>query len=216
MRVQVKICGTTTPYDARLAAEAGADFYGVMLHHPPSPRCISREMAREVAASTSLPLVALSVNQPLELLLEIVADLRPHALQLHGDEPPELVEALVAQGQRVWKAIAGDAFALRAAARTYQAAGAEAILVDARETSPTGIVYGGTGHVADWNAARQLVDEGFRVILAGGLSPMNVERAIGLVRPWGVDVVSGVEATKGVKDAQKVRDFVTFSQAHEF
>lgn len=216
MPVQVKICGTTSPHDARLATAAGANFLGVILHHPPSPRNVSLATALEIKHSTALPLVVLSVNQPLEILLELTRQLQPYALQLHGDESPELVEALAQRGQRVWKAISGDENVLLAAAKSYDAARADAILVDARETSPNGIVYGGTGHVADWTAAKRLVDEGFRVILAGGLSPENVARAIELVRPWGVDVVSGVEATKGVKNAQKVSDFVTHARAVNF
>lgn len=208
MSVLVKICGTTSAGDARLAHEAGADFLGVMLNHPPSPRHVVREIAKEVHSATSVPLVVLTVNQPLETLIELAEDFAPRALQLHGDESPALVELLANRGFKVWKAISGDERALVAAARNYQAAGAEAILVDARETTPEGIVYGGTGHVADWNAARRLVDDGYRVILAGGLTPDNVARAVETVRPWSVDVVSGVEERKGIKDAERIRDFV--------
>lgn len=215
MTVQVKICGTTSGRDARLTAEAGADFLGVILH-PPSPRYVSREMALQVRDSTSLALVVLSVNQDLPTLLQVVADLQPYALQLHGDESPQLVRELTARGLRVWKAISGSEEALLQDASAFHQAGAEAILVDAREITTNGIVYGGTGHLVDWNAARRLVDEGFRTILAGGLSPQNVQRAIETVQPWGVDVASGVEASKGVKDDQKVRDFVTLSHAVNF
>ena len=107
---------------------------------------------------------------------------------------PELVRELVARGFTVWKALSGDAATLTEQARVYTDAGASALVVDAREISSSGTIYGGTGHLADWNAARALVDEGYRVILAGGLTPDNVARAIEIVRPWGVDVVSGVEA----------------------
>ncbi|HEX9996379.1 MAG TPA: phosphoribosylanthranilate isomerase [Abditibacterium sp.] len=208
MSVQVKICGTTTPHDARLSQESGADFLGVMLRYPRSPRYVSDEMAREIRAATHVPFIALSVNQNLESLLEIAANLEPRALQLHGDETPELVADLTKRGLRVWKAISGDEISLFEQARAFRDAGAEAILVDAREISPEGIIYGGTGQLADWNAARRLVEAGFQVILAGGLSPQNVARAVESVQPWAVDVVSGVEAEKGIKDAQKVRDFV--------
>ncbi len=207
MKTRLKICGTTSISDARLSQEAGADFLGVILNHPASPRHVSIETAREIAQSTSIPVVALSVNQNLETLLVIAEELRPHALQLHGDESPELVKNLAARGFRVWKAISGDEKALLQAAKVFSEAGAEAILVDARATSPNGIVYGGTGQLADWNAARALVNSGFRVILAGGLSPANVARAIETVRPWGVDVVSGVEARRGIKDASKLWAF---------
>lgn len=208
MPVQVKICGTTSPRDARLSHEAGADFLGVILHHPPSPRSISLETARDIEAATPLPIVAVSVNQTFEALLEVAEILRPHALQLHGDESPQLVEQLASRGLRVWKAISGDQNALPSQAKAFRDAGADAILVDAREVSPQGVVYGGTGKSADWDAARSLVESGFRVVLAGGLAPENVRRAIETVRPWGVDVVSGVEAAKGVKLRHAVFDFV--------
>ncbi|HEX8464937.1 MAG TPA: phosphoribosylanthranilate isomerase [Abditibacterium sp.] len=208
MPVQTKICGTTSLGDAQLAREAGADFLGVILHHPASPRHVSLEVARQISDSVSLSVVALGVNQSLETWLHIAEALRPVALQLHGDEAPELVAALAARGFSVWKAIAGDENALLAQARLFSQAGAKAIVVDAREIAPGGTIYGGTGHLADWNGARRLVELGFRVVLAGGLDPDNVARAVETVQPWGVDVVSGVEASKGRKDAAKVRDFV--------
>ena len=205
----LKICGTTTLADAEMSARAGADALGIIVNHAVSPRHVAIENARAIAGdvAASVPIVAVSVNQSLEALEAIAAQLHPLALQLHGDESPELVRQLVARDYVVWKALSGDAATLRQHARIYTDAGAVALLIDARETTASGVVYGGTGHVADWNAARALVDDGFRVILAGGLTPENVARAIETVRPWGVDVVSGVEARKGVKDAEKVRAF---------
>lgn len=213
MRPHVKICGTTSVVDARLAQDAGADFLGVILNHPASPRHISISTAQEIANSIALSLVTISVNQTLSELLEIADQLNPRALQLHGDESPALVSQLAARGFEVWKAISGDSSALLEKARQFTDAGARAILVDAREVNSDGIVYGGTGQLADWNGARALVDAGFRVILAGGLSPQNVARATQIVRPWGVDVISGVEARKGVKDALKVRQFVSLARS---
>lgn len=209
----VKICGTTSPFDARLAQDAGADFLGVMLNHSASPRCISPQTAREIRDSVTIPLVALSVNQSRAELLEIAENLNPHALQLHGDESPELVAELAARGFEIWKAISGDETALLEGAQRFTQAGASAILVDAREISPDGVVYGGTGQLADWNGARALVEAGFRVILAGGLSPQNVARALDFVHPWAVDVVSGVEAQKGIKDERKLREFVSLAKS---
>ena len=202
----LKICGTTSIDDAQLSARAGADALGVIVRHAASPRHVEDEMAQLIRIESGVPIVAVSVNQSLESLEQIAATLQPRALQLHGDESPDLVRALVARGYTVWKAIAGAS--MLNAAQIYTDAGASALLVDARETRANGTVYGGTGHLADWTAARALVDAGFCVILAGGLTPENVARAIETVEPWGVDVVSGVEARKGVKDADKVRDFV--------
>ena len=203
----LKICGTTTLADAQLSARAGADALGVIVRHARSPRHVEDAAARAIADGVAAPVVAVSVNQSLESWLQIADELNPLALQLHGDEAPELVRALTARGLIVWKVLSGDAATARERAHIYTDAGASALLIDARETDASGVVYGGTGHLADWNAARALVDEGFRVILAGGLTPENVARALETVRPWGVDVVTGVEARKGEKDAAKIAAF---------
>lgn len=210
--MQVKICGTTSVSDARLALDAGAHFVGTIVHHPPSPRNVSLEVARAIRDEAPQKFVLLSVNQDEVELRTLVEFIEPAVLQLHGDETPELVAALSKRGLRVWKAIHGDTAQLMEQARLFQEAGAEAILVDAREGDSSGTIYGGTGRVADWNGARALVDAGFRVVLAGGLTPENVARAVKIVTPFAVDCVSGVEASKGVKDAQKVRDFVRRTQ----
>jgi len=211
--VKVKICGTTSVHDARLALDAGADLIGVMVHHPPSPRNVLLETARSIRFVAGDRLVLLSVNQSLNDLRDFHVQLKPQILQLHGDEAPQIVADLSRSGIRVWKAIHGDASQLLEQARLFTQAGAETILVDAREASSGGTVYGGTGKVADWNGARALVEAGFRVVLAGGLAPENVERAVEIVKPFAVDCVSGVEVSKGIKDPSKVRDFVR--RAHE-
>ncbi len=201
----LKICGTTSINDAQLSARAGADALGVIVRHAASPRYVVDEMAREICTKAGVPIVAVSVNQSLESLEQIAAQLQPLALQLHGDESPELVRELARRGTAVWKVIAGAN--LLNDAQIYTDAGASALVVDAREIGANGTIYGGTSHLADWTAARALVDAGFRVILAGGLTPENVARAIETVEPWGVDVVSGVEARKGTKDAGKISEF---------
>ena len=211
--MKVKICGTTSVHDARLALDAGADFIGVIVHHPPSPRNVSLETARSIRFVVGDRLVLLSVNQSLADLHELNQHLKPRILQLHGDETPELVAALSRSGFRVWKAIHGNTEQILEQACLFAEADAEAVLVDARETGSDGTVYGGTGKVADWKGARSLVEAGFRVVLAGGLAPENVERAVEIVKPFAVDCVSGVEASKGIKDPSKVRDFVR--RAHE-
>jgi phosphoribosylanthranilate isomerase len=209
----IKICGTTSRADACLASEAGADFVGVVLH-PASPRFLDpgnvpliREAAQNLKTAGEVPLVLVTVNLSRPTLLNLWTELRPHALQLHGDESPELVRELVLQGARVWKVLSGNAQTILRDAKAHTSAGAEALVLDAREVTAQGVIYGGTGHIADWNLARRLVEEGYRVMLAGGLTPDNVARAIDMVQPWAVDVVSGVEARKGVKDADKVRAF---------
>ncbi len=203
----LKICGTTSLSDAEVCARVLPDALGIIVRHAASPRDVEAAVARAIAGGVQVPIVAVSVNQSLEALEQIAAELNPLALQLHGDESPALVGELTARGHTVWKAISGDAATLLRQARIYTDAGASALVVDAREVNANGVIYGGTGQLADWATARVLVDEGFRVILAGGLTSENVARAIEIVRPWGVDVVSGVEARKGAKDAAKVEAF---------
>lgn len=203
----VKICGTTSTRDALLAHLAGADFLGVILSHPRSPRHIEMETALAIREAVSTPIVAVTVNLPLSQLLQISEVLQPHALQLHGDESPELVAQLVNRGLKIWCAVGGED--ARERASTLLSAGAEAILIDSRASTKTGeTIYGGTGKRSDWGLARELSDSGARVILSGGLSPDNVAEAIGEVQPWLVDTVSGVEEKPGIKDGEKVQDFM--------
>lgn len=203
-----KICGTTSVSDAKMVQRLGADFLGLIIEHAPSPRSVSREKAREIAAATNLPTVAVTVNQSLSQLLQVWEELSPAVLQLHGDETPELVSQLKSRGLTVWTACSGNGDALLQRAREMQNVGADAILIDARAHSGTQVIYGGSGHISDWDAARVLAKEGARVVLAGGLNPQNVQAAIEAAGPWMVDCVSGVEKTKGEKDESKVRDFL--------
>ncbi len=203
----IKICGTTSVADAILAQDAGADFLGLIVEHAPSPRNVSVAQAQQIAAAVSLAIVIVTVNRDSRWLTETAQLLNAHALQLHGDETPELVRELKAQNIRVWTAISGND--ARDRAQQMRAAGSDALLIDARVSSENGVSYGGTGLRGDWNLARELVNDGARVILAGGLNVENARQAIEFVRPWMVDVLSGVEAGKGVKDAEKVRAFVS-------
>ncbi|MEO6907570.1 MAG: phosphoribosylanthranilate isomerase [Abditibacteriaceae bacterium] len=200
----IKICANTSEADLRLAAEAGADFAGMIVNFPPSPRHVPLEKALQM--NSPLPLVVVTVNLPLSELLEIHTQLKPYALQLHGDESPELISKLVAQNIRVWKAVSGaDAWEI---AQSAIAAGAEAVLVDSRAQGHQQTIYGGTGLRSDWELAKELIAQGYKVILAGGLNPDNVVQASQEVQPWMLDVVSGVEQSPGLKDATKVKAFV--------
>jgi len=204
----IKICGGASAHDLQLAEAAGADYSGIIVDHLPSPRNVALAKAAEMAATVATPIVAVTVNKSLEELLRIHELLHPAVFQLHGDEPPELIYALKERGFTVWAVASGDSEAVRQRAHAVVAAGADAVLVDARQNTEQGVIYGGTGHTSDWNVARELVDAGLRVVLAGGLGPENVAEAITQVRPWMVDVISGIEASKGVKDPEKLRRFV--------
>ncbi len=205
-QVLVKICGNTSLEDAQLAVRLGADYLGVIVGYPPSPRHVSLAAARVIRQGikeSATGFVAVTVNLSLDELRRLHEELRPNVLQLHGDETPELVVALKNEGFQVWAAV-------HTAERATQMheAGADAILVDARAATSDGTIYGGTGQRSDWLLARALVNEGVRVVLAGGLDAQNVSSAIEQVRPWLVDAVSGVEARKGVKDPEKVAQFI--------
>lgn len=204
----VKICGTTSVQDALLAQSGGAHYVGLVIDHPPSPRNVSQETARTIVEALQRPAVAVTVNLSLDALLEMEARVHPGVMQLHGDESPDLVFGLVARGITVWKAVNGEATKVERRAREFRAAGAQAILLDAREQVHGEVVYGGTGKTTDWGLARHLVEQGYRIVLAGGLTPENVPRAITAVQPWMVDAVSGVEEAKGVKSGTKIYSFV--------
>ena len=205
-RPQIKICGTTSIEDALLAQDSGADFLGIVVEHAPSPRSVFLSKAQEIAQSVTIPIVIVTVNRDKTWLSEAQQLLNAHALQLHGDESPDLVRELKAQNIEVWTAISGNDAHDRA--RQMLDAGSDSLLIDARSHNQNGVIYGGTGLRGDWELARELVLSGARMILAGGLDAENVRAAIDFVRPWMIDVVSGVEKSKGVKDAAKVRAFV--------
>lgn len=202
----IKICGNTSLGDVQYAIDCGADYVGVIVDYPPSPRHLPLEEAAKIHRSvqnSAAGFVAVTVNLSLEHLRRLHDEVRPDVLQLHGDEAPELVVALRSEGYQVWTAVHN-----RERALLMHDAGAEALLIDARAATTDGTIYGGTGQRSDWLLARDLVESGVRVILAGGLDAQNVKSAIEQVQPWMVDVVSGVEAQKGVKDPEKVAQFI--------
>jgi phosphoribosylanthranilate isomerase len=200
--VRAKICGVTRLDDALLAARLGADAIGLNFW-PRSRRCVSVEAAREIALSLP-PLVVpvgVFVNQPREEILSIVARARLGAVQLHGDEQPHQARGYPVP---VWKA-------LRLASPLPLAwldewGGVQGFVLDAPDGGGP-VPYGGTGRTCDWNVAREAAARA-PCLLAGGLGPANVAQAIRAVRPWGVDVASGVELAPGVKDPDKLAAFL--------
>jgi phosphoribosylanthranilate isomerase len=198
--VRVKICGVTTPADACLAAELGAHAIGLNFY-PESPRSISPFAARNILRELP-PLVSsvgIFVNWATEPVIALSQALRLSAAQLHGDETPQTV-AEVAKKIPVIKALRIDKGTAPIGLPRHRAAAA--FLLDA--ASPC--QFGGTGVTTDWAQARTLA-ESHRIILAGGLTPENVAEAILAVRPFAVDVASGVESVPGKKDPAKMRAF---------
>ncbi|MFZ6026098.1 MAG: GNAT family N-acetyltransferase [Chloroflexota bacterium] len=204
--MKVKICGIKTLEEAQAAVEAGADMLGFNFF-PKSPRFVSPDACAAITAALAeqgsrTTFVGVFVNAPIAGIRRVVAHCNLHRVQLAGDEPPEVLSEL---GGMAFKAIRPkDADEAVAALRRYLAASqAPAYLMDASVVGE----YGGTGKVADWSLARSLASK-LPILLAGGLTPANVRSAVSLVRPWGVDVASGVESAPGVKDMQKMRTFI--------
>lgn len=196
---KAKICGLTNERDARFAAECGANYAGFVLYEK-SPRHVPP--ARLAALTRALPATVIKVGVFVNASIEFVRDALENGgldiAQLHGDESAEFAEML--GPDRVWKA-----FGLTSKEDVERACAfpAAAVLVDA----VAGTERGGTGRQADWVLAAALAAQR-ATVLAGGLHPGNVAEAIQTVRPFAVDVSSGVEASKGQKDHERVRQFL--------
>lgn len=192
----IKICGTTSEDDALLAVAMGANAIGFIF--APSPRQISPQRVADIVKRLpreDIVTVGVFRDDAPRRVVEVVYAAGLQAAQLHGRETPEETKWVRQRVPMVIKALpAGDPRVARA--DDY---GADAILLDAPNP--------GSGRVFDWALTGDL-PEGQRLIIAGGLSPTNVGTAIARVRPWGVDVASGVEASPGVKDPMKVKAFV--------
>ncbi|RKU20923.1 phosphoribosylanthranilate isomerase [Candidatus Poribacteria bacterium] len=210
----VKICGITSNHDAKLAADAGAAYIGVLVDVAVSERTRSAAEATEIAKLSPIPPVILLYNRTTPDIQEIVSQVQPFAVQLLGQEPPQQVEALKRSVTcQLWKSVylpAGspenvDIPAVRAEMQAYRDAGADFLLFDSVDLSLEKPRYGGTGKTCDWNVAAELITESpLPVFFAGGIRPENVKAAIETIRPHGIDLCSGVEASKGIKDPQKL------------
>jgi phosphoribosylanthranilate isomerase len=199
MPVRVKICGVTRVEDALAAAHAGADAIGLVFYEK-SPRHVSLEAARAILARLPpfVTSVGLFVDATPEAVRAVLAALPLDLLQFHGEEPPEYCRAF---GRPYIKAVRvrPGVDLVEWAARFADSRG---LLLDAYvEGTP-----GGTGRVFDWSLIPR--DLPLPIVLSGGLAADNVEEAIRRVRPWAVDVSSGVEAAKGIKDAARIAAFM--------
>lgn len=198
MRTRIKICGLTRADDVRAAVEAGADAIGFVFY-PHSSRAVSVEQARELCAVLPpfVSSVGLFVNAEPAHVREVLHEVPLSVLQFHGDEEPDYCAAFARPWMKAARVRAGFDL-LNYAARF---AGASGLLVDAWVEG-----YGGGGEVFDWSLLP--AECPLPLVLAGGLDPGNVGQAVEQVRPWAVDVSSGVEAAKGVKDRVLMEAFV--------
>jgi len=210
-RLVVKICGITSPADARVAVEAGADALGFVFWFM-SPRKVDPVRAAAIARNLpeSVLRVGVFVDAPLDEMKRVADEVGLDLLQLHGDEPPE---ALVGLPRPALKAVrVGKGFAVEDALRYEDHAAG--LVVDTRLPGETQMP-GGTGIPFDWSLIKGLADRVPFLMLAGGLGPSNVVEAIRAVRPHAVDVSSGVEGLPGRKDPAKVRAFIEAARSVE-
>jgi phosphoribosylanthranilate isomerase len=206
----IKICGTTNLEDALIAVDAGADALGFVFYGK-SPRRIDLETAREIVEKLppNIEKVGVFVDEPVERIVDTAAQAGLTAAQLHGVEArePEFIRALkIGRKLKLFLVVpAADIDALEL--NEIREADISAVFFD----SGTPQSPGGTGRIFDWKTAAsriQAIGEKLKVVVAGGLNSTNVADAIRILKPWGVDVASGVEASPGKKDPEKVRAFI--------
>ena len=204
MKTQVKICGLTSVADALAAAEAGADLIGLMFYDG-SPRHVTFGTAVEIARA--LPpfvlRVGVFVNPEPDLVLRAIGDCGLNLLQFHGDEDSDFCTQFGVMSLKAVRVQSAESLLPLANFKT------DAFLLDAY--SKAGL--GGTGEQFNWDLAVEAQKFGKPIFLAGGLTPENVADAVKKVRPFAVDVSSGVESAPGKKDAAKVRAFIAAVRA---
>jgi phosphoribosylanthranilate isomerase len=199
MSIRVKICGITNLADAQVAVAAGADALGFNFYEK-SPRFIPTATAAEI--SRALPPFTLRagvfVNPGEELVRRAIGECGLNLLQFHGDEPPDFCTQFGLMSMKAFRI--RDAGSLKELPK-YQT---DAWLLDAYASD----TFGGTGEKFNWDLAIEAQKHGKPVFLAGGLTPENIAEAVQQVRPFGVDVSSGVESSPGRKDHDRVRAFI--------
>jgi len=199
LRTRVKVCGITRTEDAAVAAACGADAIGLVFH-PASRRAVEPEAAAEIAraAAPLVTVVGLFMDAPAERVRAVLERVPLELLQFHGEESPEYCESF---GRRYIKAVAmGSDVDVDALARVH--ARACGFLLDAHRRGEAG----GSGRSFDWARVPSTLDR--PRVLAGGLTPQNVAAAVRQVRPFAVDVASGVEASPGIKDPDRIAAFI--------
>ncbi len=198
--MQIKICGITNRDDGLFAIEHGAHYLGFIFYDQ-SPRYIAPNLLKELIGELyGIKKVGVFVNKPVDDIINIIEICELDVVQLHGEESDDYIYKLKDFGVEVWRA-----FGLRCEADVQKAAvcKADKVLVD----SITEKEYGGTGILSNWELAYKIARKR-DVILAGGLNPDNVVEAIKTVKPFGIDVSSGVELKPGKKDLAKLEKFL--------
>ena len=212
--VKVKICGVTSPADAFICAELGADFIGNIVDIPSSPRSISPKKSREILSMLPPRVKGVAVMAPKNPgeVIKAAELINPYYVQLHGDESLEFVQEVKEEaGCRVIKAIHIEGEESVDEALAYSKV-CDALLLD---TATKGL--GGSGKTHDWGISSEIASRvKCHVFLAGGLKPGNLRSALERVEPYCVDVSSGVEKSPGKKDPEKVKEFIKEAKGQFF
>ena len=216
-KYKVKICGTTSIQDALMAVDAKADYLGVLVNVSISERSLNIEQAKAVVESSKIPALTLLYNMGVEDVSHIVYVIKPYGVHLLGQTTIETIHELKKRLTcQIWLAVylpvkgqaEVDVDKVKEEMKGYEQAGADVIVIDTVSLTNTGTPgrYGGTGKAADWDIAKELFNTvQIPVFLAGGINPDNVREALIKVDPYGVDLASGVEATKCKRDPVKVK-----------
>ncbi|MBU0477456.1 phosphoribosylanthranilate isomerase [bacterium] len=217
---KIKICGITNLKDIELVSSSGADYAGILLNVAASPRSVDGKKAESLCLRARIPVVVL-LWQPTFKEIKIAYNrLKPYAFQLLSQEKQELVAEIKSKipDVMVWKSlhlpsseqgIDTNIKDMRIRINAYMNKGADAILIDTVYKSGSSVQHGGTGKISNWNTVVELFKNlDVPLFLAGGITPSNVKDAINQVNPYGIDVASGVEKEKGIKDPVKVRELV--------
>lgn len=215
MSLWIKICANTSLADALLASEAGADAVGFVF--APSPRRVTAEQVAQIvpALPAALEKIGVFVDTSLDEIIKTVLSSGLTGVQLHAGYPADVPGSLRQQfgpSLRILRVVHFGSSAAQQAHALAADPNIDAILVDSR----TAEAVGGTGVAFDWEEARSTLfgqSDRIKLIAAGGLNPSNVAEAMATLRPWGVDVASGVEAAPGRKDPDKIRAFIAGARA---
>ena len=202
--IKIKICGVKDPKHAKAAAKAGASYVGLVFVEK-SPRYVTIKQATEVveALPDSVEGIGLFVDRDATEIKHIAGRVGLTTIQLHGHEKIGILDKF--EGMNIWKALPFGPDFLEIAEPWDNDPRVDAILID---TPPTGELTGGSGVAFDWSALAKVADKlSTPIILAGGLTPGNVVEAIKTVKPFAVDVSSGVESSRGVKDVGLIKAF---------
>lgn len=218
---KVKICGITNLEDREMTAAAGADFFGVIVDVPYSPRTLNRETAASLLKDAPLPGVALIFQQNLRQIKHLVEFCQPKAVQLLNPVPLVWLRKLKASFPRVgwWQSLFlpavesnaphPDIKELQQQMRELAAGGVDAVIMDTAVKRAGKTRFGGTGQISNWELARSLVETSpLPVFLAGGIKPSNIKAALDAVHPQGIDLCSGIEVGPGRKDPAKLRELI--------